>query len=105
VELAKFIEERGSDKLTIIAVDWLEGRMGANFEQRERVLRRIIPPSAMAVQGTDDTSRIFGVVESVPTYFLYDAAGRLVLQLGGPREEQSRHRLDRAALDRVIVSR
>jgi hypothetical protein len=101
VELAKFIEDKGADKLTIVAVDWLEGR-SPDFAARDRVLRRIIPPSARAIQGTEETSQIFGVVESVPTFFLYDASGKLVLQLGGTRAEQSQHRIDRAALERVI---
>lgn len=103
MELADFIADKGADKLTIVAVDWLESRGGTDFAQRDRILRRIIPPSARAVQGTEETSRIFGGVDSVPTFFLYDASGKLVLQLGGAREEQSRYHIDRAALERVIA--
>lgn len=102
MELAKFVEDKGTDKLTIVAVDWLEGR-SPDAATRDRVLRRIIPPSAAAVQGTEATSQMFGAIESVPTFFLYDASGKLVLQLGGSRAEQSQHRIDRAALERVIA--
>jgi hypothetical protein len=103
VELAKFIEDKGADKITIVAVDWLEGRLGADQTRLDRVLRRIVPPTAHAVRGTEETSRLFGDIESVPAFFLYDSSGRLVTQLGGPKDEQSRHHIDRALLEKVIA--
>ena len=103
MELAKFIEDKGADKLTIVAVDWLEGRLGADQSRLDRVLRRVVPPAALAIQGTEETSKLFGGIESVPAFFLYDSSGKLVLQLGGPKDEQSRHRIERAVLDAVIA--
>ena len=105
MELAKFIEDEGADKITIVAVDWLEARQGADTARLDRVLRRIVPPTAHAVRGTEETSKLFGGIDSVPAFFLYDASGRLVVQLGGPREDQSRHHIDRADLERVIAPR
>jgi len=63
----------------------------------------VIHPRAFAVQGTEATSKLFGDVESVPTYFLYDRNGKLVWQLGGAAAEQSQYRIDTGMLDKVIA--
>ena len=105
MKLGKFIEDKGADKITIIAVDWLEGRYGGGAAQLDRVLRRVIHPRMYAVRGTDETSRLFGGIDSVPAFFLYDRNGKLVLSMGGPAEEQSRNSLDAAILERVIAGK
>ena len=56
-----------------------------------------------AMQGTEETSRLFGGIDSVPAFFLYDRDGKLMLSLGGPAEEQSQHNLDHRELERVIA--
>jgi hypothetical protein len=105
VKLGQYLDAKGSDKITVIAVSWLEGRYGADMARLDRVLRREIPPSAYALQGTEALSKAFGGIESVPAYFLYDREGRLVLANGGGPEEQNRFRLDAEALDKVIGGR
>ena len=105
MKLGQYLNSKGSDKVTVIAIDWLEGRYGADAARFDSVLRRVIPPSAYAVQGTDAISKLFGTIDSVPAYFLFDRAGRLVLAQGGGSDEQNRFRLDAAALDRVIAAK
>jgi hypothetical protein len=102
VKLGQFIEDKGADKLTVIAVDWLEGRYGADAQRLDRILRRVIHPRVFAVQGAAATSELFGTIESVPAYFLFDRAGRLVLAQGGAADEQNMFRLDTEALERVL---
>ena len=103
MKLGQYLDAKGSDKITIIAVSWLEGRYGADPARLDRVLRREIPPSAYAIQGSEALSQAFGGIESVPAYFLYDRDGRLVLAQGGGPGEQNRFRLDSDALDKVIA--
>ena len=84
-------------------MDWLEGCYGADATRLDRWLRRVIHPRMFAVQGTDATSKLFGGVDSVPAFFLYDRTGKQVLSLGGPASDQSQHRLDLTVLERVIA--
>ena len=65
-------------------------------------LRRVIHPRIYAVKGTDETSRLFGGIDSTPAFFLYDRAGKLVWSAGGGTTEQGATTIDEALLNKVI---
>jgi hypothetical protein len=69
----------------------------------ERVLRRVVPDGIVTVQGTDETRRLFGNVESVPTYYLFGRSGKRLLALGGARDDQSKYIVDAEELERLIA--
>jgi hypothetical protein len=104
VKLGQYLDAKGSDKLTVIVVSWLEGRYGgADAARLERSLRREVPPSAYVVQGTDALSKLFGNIESVPAYFLFDRSGKLVWGVGGGSDEQNQFGIETDRLDKVIA--
>lgn len=106
MKLGQFLtDKQATNKVTVIAVDWLEGRYGADANRLERIIRREIPPSAFVLQGTDATSKLFGTIDSVPAYFLFDRTGKVVWAVGGGSDEQNRFGLDTDALERVIAGR
>lgn len=104
MKLGQYLDAKGSDKITVVAVSWLEGRYGAADPARlDRILRREVPPSAYAVQGTEEISKLFDGIQSVPAYFLFDRSGKLVWGVGGGADEQNQFGIETDRLDKVIA--
>jgi|GEM_PF-419853 thiol-disulfide isomerase/thioredoxin len=98
---AKYINANGTDKINMIAVNWIEGLAGRS-PGRLRSFVRDIHPSIKVVSGTRGVVRDFGGVLSIPAVFIFDKTGKEVFRLGGDRGGHGRHYLKQRQLEQVM---
>ena len=100
-EIGRYIESEDSDKVSVVAVNWIEDLIGESKPRLARMLR-LIDPSIPVVKGNGAIARTFGGVQSIPAAFICDGAGREVFRLGGDAGPHGRHYLRREQLAGVI---
>lgn len=81
MQIRKYLEAGGAEKLHVIAIDWMESRYGASPDRLDRVLAAL-HPAIRVVTGSEATSRDFGGVALVPAIYVFDGKGRLVTSFG-----------------------
>lgn len=101
-ELAHYFDEDGRDAVDVVGVNWLEEMAGTDEARMARMLARIDPGVAV-LSGNADIDRAFGEVGSVTGVYLFDAEGKLVLQVGGMLGPSGRHFLPRDRLRAMLA--
>ena len=100
-DFARYIDANGTDKINIIAVNWIEGLAGRSPARLRRFLRDI-HPSIEVVIGTKGVVRDFGGVLSIPAAYNFDKSGKEVFRVGGDRGGHGRHYLKRRQFEQVM---
>ena len=100
--IGNYLETAGTDKVSVIAVNWIEGLAGRSAARMKRMLDSI-HPAIRVVEGSPETARAFGGVFSIPAVFIFDPSGREIFRLGGDRGPHGRHYLRKDQLKRVIA--
>ena len=81
-ELASYIEDNGN-KVSMIAVNWMEGFVGRPNPRNVQRFVRIIHPSIHAVVGDEELDARLGGIRAVPAVVIFDGDGKQVFRLGG----------------------
>lgn len=81
-ELASYIEDNGN-KVSMIAVDWMEGFVGRPNPRAVQRFVSIIHPSIPAVVGDDGLEDRLGGIRAVPAVVIFDRQGKQIFRLGG----------------------
>jgi len=84
-ELAGYIEDNGN-KVSMIAVNWMEGFVGRPNPRSVKRFVDIIHPSIPAVVGDDELGERLGGIRAVPAVVIFDGQGKQVFRLGGGSE-------------------
>ena len=84
-ELASYIEGNGN-KVSMIAVNWMEGFVGRPNPRAVKRFVNFIHPSIPAVVGDDELADRFGGIRAVPTVVIFDGQGKQLFRLGGNSE-------------------
>ncbi|MFQ5970898.1 MAG: TlpA disulfide reductase family protein [Alphaproteobacteria bacterium] len=101
-EIGAYIEEEGPDKISVIAVNWIEDFVGPPRQSRFNRMLGLIHPTIPVLKGDARTGEDFGGVLSIPAAYIFDAEGREVFRLGGDAGPHGRHFLRRGQLASVI---
>jgi thiol-disulfide isomerase/thioredoxin len=81
-ELTSYIEYNGN-KVSMIAVNWMEGFVGRPNPQAVKRFMSFIPPSIPAVVGDDALGDRLGGIRAVPAVVIFDGQGQQIFRLGG----------------------
>ncbi len=100
-QFANYIQANGPNRVSIIAVNWIEELVPPNESRMRRMLSQI-HPTIPAVVGDAATSADFGEVLSIPAVYIFDGAGQEIFRLGGDRGPHGRHFLTEDQLTDVI---
>jgi thiol-disulfide isomerase/thioredoxin len=84
-ELASYIEDNGN-KVSMIAVNWMEGFVGRPNPRSVKRFLDFIHPSIPAVVGDDDLGQRLGGIRAVPAVVIFDGQGKQIFRLGGGNE-------------------
>lgn len=84
-ELASYIEDNG-DKVSMIAVNWMEGFVGRPNPRNVQRFVNIIHPSIPTVVGNSDLDGRLGGIRAVPAVIIFDGQGEEIFRLGGGSE-------------------
>jgi cytochrome c biogenesis protein CcmG/thiol:disulfide interchange protein DsbE len=84
-ELASYIEANGN-KVSMIAVNWMEGFVGRPNPRAVQRFVNFIHPSIPAVVGDDDLGDRLGGIRAVPAVVIFDGQGKQIFSLGGGSE-------------------
>ena len=84
-ELADYIEDNGN-KVSMIAVNWMEGFVGRPNPRSVKRFVKFIHPSIPAVVGDDALGDRLGGIRAVPAVVIFDGQGKMVFRLGGGSE-------------------
>lgn len=84
-ELTSYIEDHGN-KVSMIAVNWMEGFVGRPNPRAVTRFVNIIHPSIPAVVGDDEVGERLGGIRAVPAVVIFDGKGRQIFRLGGGSE-------------------
>lgn len=84
-ELASYIEGNGT-KVSMIAVNWMEGFVGRPNARAVKRFVNFIHPSIPAVVGDDELADRFGGIRAVPAVVIFDGQGKQIFRLGGDSE-------------------
>lgn len=101
-EIAAYIEAEGPDKVSVIAVNWIEDFAGPPRQSRFNRMLGLIHPTIPVLKGDRRTGQDFGGVLSIPAVYIFDAQGREVFRLGGDAGAHGRHFMRRSQLASVI---
>lgn len=100
-EIAAYIDANGEDKVSVIAVNWIEELVPLDPNRMRRMMS-LIHPSIPVVVGDRGLSDEFESVRSIPAVFIFDGAGMEVFRLGGDSGPHGRHFLRREQLAQTI---
>ena len=100
-ELADYISENGN-KVSMIAVNWMEDFAGPVSQSRLRRFVDIIHPDISVVTGNRALSEALGGIFAVPAVVVFDGQGREVFKLGGGRGEIGRSFITRRRLTGIV---
>ena len=89
-EISNYIEANGADKVSVIAVNWIEDLVPLDQGRMDRMMARI-HPSIPVVLADDAVAGTFDGVLSIPAAFIFDPDGREIFRLGGDRGPHGRH--------------
>lgn len=78
VQLREFLDEGGLGKLTVIAVNWDEGRYGNPSDRRLNRMVKGFHPAIKAVSMNDAVMKHFSPVTYVPASFIFDKSGKKI---------------------------
>jgi len=81
-ELASYIEDNGN-KVSMIAVNWMEGFVGRPNPRSVNRFVSFIHPSIPAVVGDDELGERLGGIRAVPAVVIFDGQGKQIFRLGG----------------------
>ncbi len=81
-ELSSYIEANGN-KVSMIAVNWMEGFVGRPNPRAVTRFMNFIHPSIPAVVGDDEVGERLGGIRAVPAVVIFDGQGKQVFRLGG----------------------
>jgi len=84
-ELVSYIEGNGN-KVSMIAVNWMEGFVGRPNPRAVKRFVNFIHPSIPAVVGDDELADRFGGIRAVPAVVIFDGQGKQIFRLGGNSE-------------------
>ena len=96
MQLREFLNEKGTDKLSIVAISWTEGRYGNVSQPRLARMVREFHPDIRVVSETPDIVKAFSPLVYVPANFIFDRIGKLVYGDG------NREYLSKEAVERLI---
>lgn len=96
MQLREFLNEKGTDKLSIVAISWTEGRYGNVSQPRVARMVREFHPDIRVVSETPDIVKAFSPLVYVPANFIFDRKGKLVYGDG------NREYLSKEAVERLI---
>lgn len=96
MQLREFLNENGTDKLSVIAISWTEGRYGDPSPIRLKRMVREFHPAIHVISETPDIVKAFSPLVYVPANFIFDGKGRLVFGDG------NREPLDKEDVARLI---
>jgi cytochrome c biogenesis protein CcmG/thiol:disulfide interchange protein DsbE len=85
-ELAGYSENNG-DKVSMIAVNWMEGFVGRPNPRNVQRFVNIIHPSIHAVVGDAALDARLGGIRAVPAVVIFDGAGKEIFRLGGGSQD------------------
>ncbi len=92
MQLREYLDEAGLDKLTVIAVNWDEGRYGNPSDSRLSRMVKGFHPGIRAVSMNEAVMKHFNPVTYVPSSFIFDKSGKKIFG-DGTREYLSKQRL------------
>ncbi len=95
-QLRKFLNEKGTDKLSVIAISRTEGRYGNPSPSRLKRTVREFHPAIRVISETPNIVKAFSPLVYVPANFIFDRKGRLVFGDG------NREPLDKDDVARLI---
>ena len=84
-ELTRYIEDNGN-KVSMIAVNWMEGFVGRPSPRAVKRFVNFIHPSKPAVVGDDALDDRLGGIRAVPAVVIFDGQGKQIFRLGGGSE-------------------
>lgn len=84
-ELAAYIDDNGN-KVSMIAVNWMEGFVGRPNPRAVTRFVNNIHPSIPAVVGDDELGDRLGGIRAVPAVVIFDGQGKQIFRLGGGSE-------------------
>lgn len=94
MQLREFLNEKGLDKLSMIAISWTEGRYGDPSPARLTRMVREFHPGIKVISETPDIVKAFSPLVYVPANFIFDRKGKLVYG-DGNREYLSKGDVER----------
>ncbi len=100
-EITNYIEGNGEDKVSVIAVNWIEDLVPRDPNRMRRMLARI-HPSIPVVEADGNVADSFDGVLSIPAAFIFDPDGQEIFRLGGDRGPHGRHFMTAADLAAAI---
>lgn len=100
-ELANYISDNGN-KVSMIAVNWMEGFAGPISQSRLRRFVDIIHPDISVVVGNRALGEALGGIFAVPAVVVFDGKGREVFKLGGGRGEVGRYFITQRRLTGIV---
>jgi|TARA_B100000315_G_C14389220_1_gene501126 hypothetical protein len=77
VQLGRYLEDGGAEKLNVIAIAWTEGRYGDASPARLRSFIRSFHPSIRIVHADARVEKDFSPLVYVPANFVFDGQGRV----------------------------
>jgi len=96
VQLRDYLNNGGTEKLSVIAISWTEGRYGDASESRLRSFVRDFHPAIRVIRATDQIDKTFSPLVYVPANFVFDGKGKRVFGDG------SRYHLGKRELSKLI---
>lgn len=96
MQLRQFLNEKGTDKLSVIAISWTEGRYGDPSPARLNRMVREFHPAIRVISETPAIVKAFSPLVYVPANFIFDRNGRLIFGDG------NRDPLDKDEVARLI---
>lgn len=100
-ELANYISQNGN-KVSMIAVNWMENFAGTVSQSRLRRFVDVIHPDISVVVGNRSVSEALGGIFAVPAVVVFDGQGREVFKLGGGRGEIGRSFITQRRLTGIV---
>lgn len=100
-ELANYISDNGN-KVSMIAVNWMEDFAGPVSPSRLRRFVDIIHPDISVVAGNQSLSGALGGIFAVPAVVVFDGQGREAFRLGGGRGEVGRFFITQRRLTGIV---
>lgn len=100
-ELAEYISENGN-KVSMIAVNWMEAFAGPVSQSRLRRFVDIIHPDISVVVGNRALGDSMGGIFAVPAVVVFDGQGREAFKLGGGRGEVGRYFITKRRLTGIV---
>jgi len=98
VQLSKFLNNGGTEKVNVVAVSWTEGRYGDASPGRLRSMVRTFHPAIRVISASPKVEKDFSPLVYVPASFIFNKQGKVV------HGDGNREYLGTARLSKILDS-